>query len=449
VSSYSGTSSVFGEPARIVEPALLDQCSVRDLQEGLHHREPIVYTHNGNRTLQPEELLERILRVAPLAGIQRIADISYLADSSFFVFQSCRPNLHWHSSSGQNTGAQGKGRTPTQAKISCMMEALEGFCEEPRSPRLVRGSYDHLRHQHLLLDPQHLELVAGVEPPAHAEPLMWTPAYSVELDAELLVPAEAVYFPFLPEDYQVQSWFPCVTVGVAAGATYLEAATHALYELIETYYQRCLQEKMVEITEIDQDDLRSWDDLGPVLPQVNEEYALRLYAARLPGVRNIPMVFAYLIGADRKLYAGYGACADVPTAISRAVSEAVQAFVTVLSGTREDIPKKAMAPSSERYDPNERSAQRRYPVRTLAEYALEVDEQHFSDLRSEFDWIVDWLHEIGFHKVCIANLTRTGIDIPVVKALVPRMPPRSDHRGRERATLAAVQAARFGWAYSR
>lgn len=447
MSSYRGPSSVFGEPARIVGPALLEQCSVHDLQEGLHRQEQIVYTHNGNRTLQPEQLLERIQRVAPLAGIQRIANISHLADSSFFVFQSCRPNLHWHSFSGQNTGAQGKGRTPVQAKISCMMEALEGFCEEPRSPRLIRGTYDYLRHQHLLLDPQHLELVAGVGPPAHDEPLVWTPAYSVELDTELWVPAEAVYFPFLPDDYQVQSWFPCVTVGVAAGATYLEAATHALYELIETYYQRCLQEKMVEIVEIDQDDLRLRDDIGLVLPQVNEDYALRLYAARLPNVRNLPMALAYIIGADGKLYAGYGACADVPTAIGRAVSESVQAFVTVLSGTREDIPKKAMAPVSERYDPNERSAQRRYPVRTLSEYSKEVDERHFSDLRSEFDWIVEWLHEIGFHKVCIANLTRTGIDIPVVKALVPRMPPRNDHRGRERATPAAVQAARFGWAY--
>lgn len=443
---------------RIDGRTLVEQRPLVELRDGLEHHEEIVYTNNGNRTMDPEAFLRRIMKVAPLAGMHRVADISRLAEASLPVFQSCRPNVFWHPITGQNTGAQGKGSTALQAQISCVMETIEGFCQEPRSPRLIRGSYRYLSAQHVMLDPRHLELNDGAAPPEPDDPVMWTPAYSVELDREILVPAEIVYFPFLPSEYGVESRFPAVTNGVAAGATYLEAVTHSLYEVIESYYIRCLQEGQVEIEELD---LRQLDSVhyGSVPEAIERLHHLRVFTLRLRGARNLPMACAYIKSDYTNLCAGYGCAGDVETAVSRAISEAVQGLATAMSGSREDLPEPYFPPiegddggeqangeeTEEDDDSDSRSNGGRYAKRTLAEYRRVVEDGGFVDLRSEYEFIVEWLHELGFEKICIANLTRTGIDIPVVKTLVPRMPPRTQHRVPVTVTPPQVVARKYGW----
>lgn len=432
---------------------LVEQRPVVELRDALERHEQIVYTNNGNRSTKPEAFLRRIMEVAPLAGMHRVADISRLAEASLPVFQSCRPNVFWHPITGQNSGAQGKGSTAIQAQISCVMETIEGFCQEPRSPRLIRGSYRYLSGQHVMLDPRHLELNDGAEPPRPEEPVMWTPAYSVELDREILVPAEIVYFPFLPSEYGVKSRFPAVTNGVAAGATYLEAVTHSLYEVIESYYIRCLQERLVDIEELD---LRRLDsiDYGAVPEAIERLHHLRVYTVRLRGVRNLPMACAYIKSDYTNVCAGYGCAGDVETAVSRAISEAVQGLATAMSGSREDLPEPYFPPEEDgdeegededRQGEGSRADEPRYVKRPIGEYRRVVEDEGFGDLRSEYEFIVGWLHELGFEKICIANLTRTGIDIPVVKALVPRMPPRTQHKVGVTVTPPQVVARKYGW----
>lgn len=441
---------------------LVEQRPVVELRDGLEHHEEVVYTNNGNRTMAPEAFLRRIMEVAPLAGMHRLADISRLAEACLPVFQSCRPDVFWHPITGQNTGAQGKGSTAIQAQISCVMETIEGFCQEPRSPRLIRGSYRYLAGQHVVLDPRHLELNEGATAPGPDDPVMWTPAYSVELDREILVPAEIVYFPFLPSEYGVKSRFPAVTNGVAAGATYLEAVTHSLYEVIESYYIRCLQERRVEIEELDLDRIDSLH-YGSVPEAIEKLHHLRVYTLRLREARNLPMACAYIKSDYTNLCAGYGCAGDVETAVSRAISEAVQGLATAMSGSREDLPEPYFPPEEEvgedddegaeepesgedaDTDSDSRSSDARYAKRTLDEYRRLVEDHGFRDLRSEYESIVDWLHELGFEKICIANLTRTGIDIPVVKTLVPRMPPRTQHKVPVSVTPPQVVARKYGW----
>ena len=100
----------------------------------------IVYAENGDRSSDGSALLARLEVLLPWLGITRVGEVSQLAPNGFPVCQSTRPNLLHHVSYGMNTGSQGKGPSRLQAQLSCMMEAVEGYCAEPRNVAFIRSS---------------------------------------------------------------------------------------------------------------------------------------------------------------------------------------------------------------------------------------------------------------------------------------------------------------------
>jgi YcaO-like protein with predicted kinase domain len=397
---------------------LLEQHPISELRDGLRRREPIVYRQNGNRTMDGREFLERARVLAQRVGIQRIAEISSLSPFDFPVFQSTRPGVLHHAMLGQNTGAQGKGVDAVQAEISCIMESVEMFCAEPRDVRLCRGSYEFLRNQHVVVDPTRMFRRYGAAAPTKDEPFMWTPALHLQSQRELLVPAESVYFYFPAGTFDTRSVFPMGTSGLGSGATYLEAINHAIYELVErmyhAYFERgqamvhCLWEE-----EFDEPSFRR------VLGVLGGEFELQLFTVELPGIENLPMITAMLVGDDAA-FIGQGAASDVRTAILRAVSEALQAFATVASGSREDIGRGSdVSRGAER---NVTGQLPEFRNRRIAEHETTVVNRTFDDLGAELEFLLGWLDRAGFPGACAANLTRYGIDVPVVRVIVPSMP---------------------------
>src|SRR5262249_31413612 len=124
------------------------------VRKALQCHEPIVYSCNGNRCQDGAIFLRTVEEKLGLLGISRVADISYLATHYFPVYQTTRPNILFHSSLGQNSGSQGKGRTLTQAKLSCIMETVETWCGEPRNVPLIRGCFRFLQEHHIIANPQ-------------------------------------------------------------------------------------------------------------------------------------------------------------------------------------------------------------------------------------------------------------------------------------------------------
>ena len=371
-----------------------------ELAEALEANDPIVYTSGGNRSTDGVALLRQLEERMATWGVTRLAEISELAPEAFPVFQTTRPNLLAHPDAGQNTGSQGKGRTALQSKISCIMEELESYCAEPKCARLIRASYRDLEKTHVVLPPKRLTHNCDTRRATAREPLMWTPAHSVEQRCEVLVPAEAVFFPFAPHTYATRSCFPCSSNGLAAGATYLEAAVHGLYEVIERCYKACYEvgEAVVHRTESD---------------VTASEGNLTLYTVQLAVAQNLPMMIAHLRIGER-VYGGYGCSANVALTVERATSEALQAYAVDISGSREDLEVKGARDGAK--------VDTEYPSQKLAEYRAGVVDREFATLREEFDAAVAWLHRFGFPSIAIANLTRTGIDSPVVKVVVPGLP---------------------------
>jgi ribosomal protein S12 methylthiotransferase accessory factor len=421
---------------------LLRQYSTEDLARGLREEEDVVYRENGNRAVPAARLLKALQPALRRIGVSRIGDISALATSRFPVFQSARPGVLYHTEIGQNSGAQGKGVRDTQARLSCSMETIEGYCCEPREANVIRGSYAFLKQQHVVLDPRPLVHCYDIAPATADEPLAWTPAYSMALDREILIPAQVVYFPFLAQSYRTRSVFPCNSNGLASGATYLEAATHALYELIERFYTAAMESGEARIEAIYEEELTGLG-ISKLRKKLGGEFELQVYATKIPrlGKQNLPMITCLLVG-DTEAHPGSGCSSDVDVSISRAVSEALQAAAVMFSGTREDMDHDRYKKRRQRLPPSKLE----YPLfRSLryVDYVRQVHHVEYDDLRSEFRFLVSWLKRVGYPEICFANLTRAGVEVPVVKALVPGLPMENELRTAGGWTIEEVMATRW------
>ena len=379
----------------------------------LQTQEPVVYTASGNRAREGTAFLTEIKRGMHRWGVTRLAEISELAPGAFPVFQTTRPQLHAHPNAGQNSGSQGKGRDRVQAQISAIMEELESFCAEPKSALLVRSSYAQLKRSHLVVPPRRFTHNEDTARASAQTPLMWFEGFSLDARAAVMIPAESVFFPFAPEIYATESFFPCSTNGLAAGATYLEAVIHALYEVIERAYKACYELGDAQIHRLDHE---AWLPAAePTLARAADEGALELLSVELDGCEtNLPMIVAHLHTMGRT-YGGYGCSANVNISVERALSEAMQAYAVDISGSREDLEAKGeRAFRTEKKSP--------HLAVTLEAYRERVFDRQFDTLGDELDALRSWLRGFGFPSVLVANLTRVGIDRPVVKVVVPGMP---------------------------
>lgn len=403
-----------------------------DLFEKLSAIEKIVYCSNGNRTQPAEVVLDKIEQVLPLVGITRVADISQLCETQMSVFQSSRPRIISHSFTGQNTGSQGKGLTPEQAKISCLMEAIESFCLEPRDEILIRGSYSDLKNHHIIAPPQMFALQQDKNVRSD-EVLMWTKALSLENQKEVLIPAETTYFPFFPANYNTEPRFVTGTNGAGAGFTYLEAVIHGLLEVIERHYFALWEIGKIKPEAIFSCDLKKFKKVIS-----NSEMEIELMALEIPNAKNVSMVTCFLVSEDGPWFYGNGCCLNVDVAISRALSEAYQSFATKISGGREDlnVPHQANGNNLKNFP--------FYQTLSLADYKKRVIHKNFSTLNHEFNEIVSWLHDQGFLNIFITNMTRVGIDVPVVKVIVPGLLPLQNHRHGLSVTSMDIDKWRYG-----
>lgn len=391
------------------------QHTTLELQAALSQKENVVYRENGNRRVKSSVFLKAIEKIIPKIGVTRTADISYLADAPSPVFQSCRPNYFFHASLGQNSGAQGKGASRTQAIISCLMETLEGYSCEPRKPDLIRASYNFLVNHKLVCDPRKFITVPDVDAVTLDEALMWAPVYCLGVKEEVLIPAELIFFPFLPMDYETRSLFPSGSSGLSGGSSYLEATVHALYEVIERHCIHFFNHGKVAIEAIYDQELKN-KSIAQFSREHGNEYEVQFYAIELPDIKNLPLIFCTIVG-QTETFTGWGLSATVDVSIDRAFSETLQNMAVHASGAREDLG--FNEGDGENNAGFNQTAQPKKRTLRIGDYKKRVHDKIFKSLNDELTFILKWLEKQGYKNVFVANLTRVGIDVPVVKVVIP------------------------------
>ena len=359
-----------------------------------------------HRVCPPEETFSRVEPFFSTMGITRVADITHLDDLGIPVFQAIRPNSRNLSTS------QGKGVTRLLAKVSAVMESIETWhAEQPiltgidatvgdMATVLPYSIYDlNLAEHHMIHDGLRLE---------------WFPGTLLGSGQKTFVPARYVRLDFTTSNAWVMPTFDLASNGLASGNTCEEAILHGLYEVIErdTFARvklRTLQEVAIDPETID----------GIASTQLIEQLRKRgadfeiKYAI---GPMGVPCFSAHIISPNYPVVLpGYGCHLDRDVALSRAITEAAQARLTMISGARDDIGKQVYA-----------RIQSRKPFAPLKKESTKAD---FRDIPSmNLSYLTEDLSEVTQRFLStvaclpiVVNLTRPEFNIPVVFVVAPQL----------------------------
>lgn len=365
------------------------------------------YKDDTHRALPPEETLSRIDSKMPAAGITRVADITNLDRIGIPVFSSIRPMAE----NGAISVYNGKGATPTEAKVSAMMEGIERYSGEVKEREILISRFSELKKEHSALDPRELILPEGADPDSD---IPWVSGYDIMNDEEILVPANAVFHP-LAHSYRLL--FRTNTSGLASGNELEEAIFHGLAEVIERDAWT-----MVEATR----------NTGPIIQNVGDGLAgdllekfsqaqVDVYLKDITSDIGIPTCAAVSDDVKLKdptlLTTGMGTHTCAVVAVLRALTEVAQSRLTQIHGAREDT---TVADFRKQigYDRTKRLNKHWFDTSKTRDFA-EIKSQDNVDFLDDIKHMTGRLEEAGLNRAIIVDLTREEIGVPVVRVIVP------------------------------
>jgi YcaO-like protein with predicted kinase domain len=380
-----------------------------------------------HRVVDPEETVRRVRPLLPLFGITRVANVTGLDHLGIPVVVVCRPNSRSLSVS------QGKGLTLAAARASGVMEAVESWHAERIVLPLKLASYSELRYDHDVVDGRTLPQVSVSRYDEHLR-LLWIEGWDVLRAAPAWVPYELVHLNLtlpLPEG---SGCFPISSNGLASGNHLLEAAVHALCEVIERdayalWYHAAPGERAARRL-----DLASVDDPGCVELLARFEAGGMLVGVwELTSEIGVPAFRCTVITREtdpmRPLYpsSGLGCHPSRGVALFRALSEAAQSRLTRISSSRDDVPR---ADYELTRNPD-------LLARVRAELSLETPQRRFGDVPSndapaladDLAWLASRLRDADLDRAVIVDLTHPELGIPVVRAVIPGLEPKPGGSG--------------------
>lgn len=355
----------------------------------------------SDRACPPNVALTMALDASRRVGITRIADITALDVVGIPTFQAIRPMSRTIAVS------QGKGATKELAKLSALMEAIEIWhVEQPMpvtfraSPRDVGATLTYDVHGLAQSTPSLLH---------DGLPLDWMPARSLRDGTETLVPTDVVRLSLVRRN----GWHPPVffesTNGLASGNTRVEAALHALYEVIERDATTAAVSNGDLGTRVDPLTLSS-----PLVDGLMEKIArakVYLETRYVPSPTGLPVFISSLRCDDYPLSIfGFGCHLSSEIALSRSITEAAQARLGHISSAREDIDANAYKSLEAPPPPTEPSADVGATVPSFSARARLVD---------DLDEVSARAADAFGHSPLLVDLTREDIGVPVVKIIAP------------------------------
>jgi YcaO-like protein with predicted kinase domain len=367
------------------------------------------------RCIDPHDTLVRLHGRLPGMGITRIADVTGLDRIGVPVALAVRPN------SRSLAVSQGKGLSPDAAKASAVMESIELYHAERIRLPLRLASYEELCATERVVDVDQLPQVKDGLFHKHRR-LLWVEGYDLLQHENVWVPYEMVSTDFtlpFPEGY---GCFPPNSNGLASGNTMWEAISHGICEVVErdaiTLWSLRKPEDRCE-SELDLDSVtdkqcrylleffsragvavRVWD--------VTSDVGLACFRCLIAESNQDPLHFGY---AAR----GFGCHPSRPLALIRALTEAAQARLTYIAGSRDDVSRagyrKLRNPGAPPLSAEPTPKQKR-DFSCVPDYC---GDSLGEDLRHE----LGQLRQCGISRVVVVNLTRDELRIPVAKVVIP------------------------------
>ena len=373
---------------------------------------PKVYILETHRSKTPDSTLQFIERIKETVGMMSFRNATEVDRIGIQVFtcDRIRPD-------GSKTSHTGKGVSPIQAQVSITMEAIERYCSEFKDEyldKLVRGSYNQLKPKFNLLDPRSM-ILSGLSEYDSDREIHWVWGCDLSKEEEILVPACAVYHPFHEDKILIMNTH---TNGIAAGNTMEEAVIHGLAEVVERDAWSIAQYTQHFHDAIFIEDDRENDFIIGIFEKF-EKAGIEIVAKDLTTDVGIPVVAAFsrdLQHRTMETIDGLGAHLDPKVATVRALLEIATTralFIQKygLEGMCETAPLYLRQGEDENF--------RFYAYNQKGIKDLEVG--YSSDIYDDIQSMISKLRARGLERVIAVNLTRSDVDIPTVRMIVPGM----------------------------
>jgi ribosomal protein S12 methylthiotransferase accessory factor len=364
--------------------------------------------------VSPDEILARVLARKDEFGITRVAVLTGLDRTGIPVVMVCRPNAR--SSAVFN----GKGGDLAAAKASGLMEAVETWHAENIRLPLVFASFADLRGRMRLVDIEGLPKRPGPLFDPHL-PILWVEGRNLMDDQAIALPFEIVHIDTRMAGPPMSGALSMSTNGLASGASFAGAVSHALCELIERDASSLWRQSAPGEQDARRLDLATVDDPQSltVLDYLRNA-ELEVAAWDITTDVGVSAFQCYIIDrTGETAHVGVGSACHPrrSRALLGAILEAAQVRTTYIIGSREDI-----EPSD--YDPSflaRRNAEARALMRpaTRPRSFQSAATSEFDSAEAQVDGLLDRLRSIGLTQAVAVDLTRPEYGVPVVRMVVP------------------------------
>ena len=366
-----------------------------------------------HRVVDPTQTLTRVQPALRSCGITRVAVLTGLDVIGIPVVAAYRPN------SRSIAVHQGKGSTLAAAKASAVMEAIETAHAETTSLDLRLAAHAELAATAEVADPATLPRAHGRV--AGHERLLWVAGKDLFSGRPLWVPHELVSADFCVPLAPGAGLFQATTNGLASGNHPDEAIVHALTEVIERdaiALWRAASDAAQDRRALDPGSVD-----GPAAQAMLARFAAAGVAVQIwdiTGDIGLPVFLCLCssraLGDGVEPEFGAGCHTDRDVALARALAEAAQARLTVISGAREDVGADGFRPAVR--DRRERAAAEFLRAPAQRDFAR-VPTWSTRSVTADVAAILGRLEVAGIRQAAHVDLTRADWGIPVARLVVP------------------------------
>lgn len=380
---------------------------------------PVKYFGCTHRAIAPEETIKNVESKLRAAGVTRVAEITHLDRVGIPVYSAIRPA----AAEGAVSIYAGKGATKPQAKASAMMESFERYSAELHADdkqKFINGVFEGSEGElNRYIRPSLLILPNLLFDPETAE-VEWVRSTNLKDDEDVLVPANAVYHPYVPE--RSVKLFQSNTNGLASGNRLEEAVFHGIMEVVERDAWSIFESKRQSKPEINCENTEN-QIIKNILTMFNDA-GIHVKLVDLTDDVEITTVAAVsddtVLKDPALLTLGVGTHLDPEVAVIRALTEVAQSRATQIHGTREDTVR-AVFMRKAGYERMKRINSHWFGESEKSIEITEMKNISGKSFKEDIETSKKLLSKCGFEDVLYVDLTRPEIEIPVVRVIIPGM----------------------------
>lgn len=381
--------------------------------------EEITYFKGTHRVIAPSKTIEINQEKLKTAGITRIADISDLDRIGLPIYTAIRPTAE----EGSISVYGGKGISKDHAKASAMMEGFERYsAERQESDDIIIATVEEIGQHGEFIDPKKLNLPKDIEKKGIENlSLEWSKSHDIISGNEYYIPTNAVFHPYT-HDNSVQSLFKSNTNGLASGNILEEAILHGMLEVIERDAWSIFELTHKNYAQIDIESIES-EIIQDIIDKFESE-GIKIKLMDFTADIKIPTIAASADDTVTKdaglLTLGMGTHLDPEVAVLRALTEVAQSRATQINGAREDTVRADFAREAG-YERMKRINRFYFKEEEEQIRLSDIENKSTSSITKDIEIVKDELIANDIEKILYVDLTRSEIDVNVVRVVIPEM----------------------------